>query len=339
MKDREGLKCVTWGLREALNTSGTDAAVATKVARALGVPHQYFPTDLGDEPPQRILERFLVAGDGRLDHISGYMDGFELWRSMWASGVIGIIRGDHGFGHRVVTSDQDARLRVGMILWSDYRDVPALADLDLQHLGEQRLPPALEHQAAESAEDWRDRLFHAFRIPYVYAALNELKSPYVEIASPLLVRRIVELARAHPAHLRTGKRLFRDLTAEMDIPVDFADEHATESPDRALGQPAVMQMLLDEISSARTRETLSVAFASYVAGLVHRPMRRRRDSRYATIKRTLKRTLPKRIAKAFIRPPDWRALSGRRLALRSYIITQMYERLRRDGQSAQATRA
>jgi hypothetical protein len=334
MRDRDGLKCITWGLRKASDRPETDAAVARKVAAFVGVPHQYFETDLTDRAAERILDRFLIAGEGRLDHIFGYLDGFELWRSLALSGTVGIIRGDHGFGHRVVSSPEEARLRVGLTLWSDYRNVPALADLNLRHLEEQRMPAALEHQSEESAADWRDRLFHAFRVPCVYAALNELKSAYVEIVSPLLLRRLVELARTHPEHLRTGKKLFREITSEHSIPVRYADAHATENPDAALGHPRLVEELLDEISSARAREILSSDFASFVTERVRGPVKsRRRSSPYTSLKRALKRALPTQLTSPWAGRPAWRTLSGKRLALRVFLISKMSERLRMDARS------
>jgi asparagine synthetase B (glutamine-hydrolysing) len=331
MHDRQGLKCITWGLREASHKPETDAAVARKVATFLGVPHQYFETDLMDGLADRILDRFLIAGEGRGDQIFGYMDGFELWRSLSLAGTVGIIRGDHGFGHRVVSNPDEARLRVGLKLWSDYQDVPALADLNMKHLEEQRIPAPLEHHPGESAADWRDRLFHAFRVPSVYAALNELKSAYVEIVSPLLVRRLVELARTHPEHLRTGKKLFRDVTSEDSIPVPYADAHATADADAALGHPSMVEQLLDEIFSARAREIFSSEFAAFVAERLRGPDKSRRRS--SPLTRALKRALPKQLTKPFAGRPAWRTLSGKRLALRAFLISRMSERLRMDARA------
>jgi hypothetical protein len=335
MQHREGLKCITWGLREAVNRPGSDAVIARRVADFLGLSHQYFETDVTEQPADRMLERFLVAGEGRIDHVSGYMDGFELWRSLNVRGTVGVIRGEHGFGSKPVSTADEARLRVGMALWSDYRNVPAPTHLKLDWLGEQRLPHAMEQQPRESASDWRDRLFHAFRIPSVHAALNELKSPYVEIASPLLVRDILELARSHPEHLRTGKRMFRDLAAEVDIPVDYAVDRAIGDADDVLGHPSMTELLLDELSSADARETLSPHFASFVSRRLCEQTRLRRASpRYTALKRAFKSILPNQVSVALKRLPDRRTLSGRRLALRTYFISKMAQRLRKDARAA-----
>jgi hypothetical protein len=334
MQDRQNVQCITWGLRAAVNTPGTDAFIARKVADYLGVRHEYFETDPADEPAEQILERFLVAGEGRVDKIFGYLDGFALWSTLAARGMVGTIRGDHGFGHRTVTNAEEARLRVGLTLWSDFRDVPALGELDLPHLADQRLPAALEQRSGEAPPDWRDRLFHAFRIPTVYAALNELKSAYGEIASPFLVRRLVELARTHPEGLRTWKKLFRDVAAEVSIPVPYADAHGTASADEALGHPAMREVLLDELSSARARDVLSPKFVALVTARFPQRSNPRRGSRpYAALKRSLKRVFPGKLSSGLKRGPDFHYLPGKRLALRAFLISRMAARFCSDAKS------
>jgi hypothetical protein len=334
-RHREGLKCITWGLREALTISGTDAFVARRVAEYLGLSHEYLETDLTEEPANRILERYLVAGEGRLDHIAGYLDGFSLWRSLSLRGVTAIVRGDQAFGRKPTSTADEARMWTSLVRWADYRNVPSFADLGLEHLGQQHLPSALEQRSGESAPDWRDRLAHAYRIPSVLAALNDLKSPYVEIANPLLVRRVVELTRTHPEHLRTDKRILRDLTAEVNIPVAFSRGRAIATPEDALTHPAMTEILVGEMSFALNSTTLSPDFASFLTQGLHEHSNRLRTSfRYATLKRALKNMLPKQLVTAFARPGAWRTLSTQRLALRAYLITRMMQRLQQDAHNA-----
>jgi hypothetical protein len=337
MQNRQTVQCITWGLRAALSTPGTDAFIARQVTDFLGVSHEYFETDPTNEPAERILERFLVAGEGRVDKIFGYLDGFALWSTLAARGIVGTIRGDHGFGHRTVANAEEARLRVGMSFWSDFRDVPALAELDLPHLADQRLPEAPELRPGESPPDYRDRMFHTHRITTVYAALNELKSQYGEIASPFLVRRLVELARTHPAGLRTWKKLFRDVAGEVSIPVPYADAHGTAGADEGLGHPAIREVLLDELSSARTRDMLSAKFVAFVSARFHQRSNPRRGPRpYAALKRSLKRMLSRDAVAALRRGPDWRALPVKRLALRAFLASRMFARLGNDAKSGRS---
>ena len=96
--------------------------MARSLAARLGVAHRYFSTDhdSSSEPLRVIVHRFLVAGEGSIDHLSGYMDGFAIWRELFQAGITGIIRGDEGFGWIEVTSETNVRYSVGALLLEDY---------------------------------------------------------------------------------------------------------------------------------------------------------------------------------------------------------------------------
>lgn len=72
------LQCVTWGLKESLGEIGSDAYIAKKLAQHFNLRHTYYETDISEEPADRILKRFLIAGEGRIDHFGGYSDGFGI---------------------------------------------------------------------------------------------------------------------------------------------------------------------------------------------------------------------------------------------------------------------
>ena len=124
LQDTKGLRAVTWGLRNSLNDPMNDASIARRLAQHFALEHQYFETDLSSEPVDRVFDRYVANGEGRVDHISGYMDGFQLWRRMVDSGIRGIVRGDQVFGHKPVGSPLDVRRRVGLTLWSDFGALP-----------------------------------------------------------------------------------------------------------------------------------------------------------------------------------------------------------------------
>jgi len=339
LRRNEHLRCVTWGTARALEIKGSDACVAREVAARLGVTHQYFELE-ADEAPQRVLERFLLAGEGRVDHISGYMDGFDLWSRLARAGVTGMVRGDQPFGHSAVRDQGEARFRVGLTLWADYENLPAAAALGLGHLG-QRLPAALAPRAGEAPEDFRDRLHHVFRTPTVYGALNEIKCAYMETASPLFLPAIVRLARSHPAPLRTAKALFKRVAAERKLPVRIADDIAIESPEAISSRPAFTELILDEIASAHTRELLSTDLVAFIA----RGMTRRAAKpswRKSPLAQHAKQFLPSWIRKAVAPRFDGRTLAAARLGLRTYLIAKMTQRLAldaRDGGRALLSRA
>src|SRR5690606_8098190 len=96
----KALNCVTWGERAALDDKRSDAWIARELAHATGAQHRYFEldADAAFESHDELVQRFIVAGDGRVASISGYLDGFRLWKTLLDEGVQGVIRGDEAFG-------------------------------------------------------------------------------------------------------------------------------------------------------------------------------------------------------------------------------------------------
>ena len=110
LKDRfPELKCVTWGREGALFQKWNDARIAQELCDVLDVTHEYFVTEISVEPIEKLFGRFLAAGEGRIDHLEAYLDGFYIWKHLSEKGVKGIIRGDECFGSRSLYSELDFR--------------------------------------------------------------------------------------------------------------------------------------------------------------------------------------------------------------------------------------
>ena len=331
MKERQGLRTVTWGRKEALGLRGNDAYVAARVAAAVGVENRYHATDLSGEPVEQLFDRYLVAGDGRTDGFLAYMDGFRMWRTFFEDGVRGVIRGDHGFGPGPgpALADHAAVLHFnGMTRWCDHSGVPKLAQFGLSHLDDLSLPASFAPLPSESPADWRDRLYQLYRVPAYHAGQSDLKAAYVEIASPLFVRKILDLTRSHPEHLRSGKRVFAEVVGPHDVPVPYAIDSALVPTEDLMATPAVRELLCDELSSRRLRDAFTHSFADYLlssfSSTRDEPLSRRvlaGPRRYlrlwvpATVRSRLRRNAPKPA-------PDLRWV-----AVRAYIVSRMHERL------------
>ena len=200
-------RTITWSLERSIDEPGNDAYVARKLAAALGVKHQYFHTDLSNEPIGRLIDRFLGCGEGRIDKLSAYMDGMKTWRDLNADGVVGIIRGDEGFGWSSVTSEMTVRHSVGCALCADFANLAEV--IGKFGLAPQDVPAELLRGEGELLAAWRDRLYHVYRLPTVLAAQSDIKFAYVEQINPLLARPILQRVRELPDRLRTNKVLFR----------------------------------------------------------------------------------------------------------------------------------
>jgi hypothetical protein len=251
LHDRPGLRTVTWGTSSALELETSDAAVARKLAETVGVSHRYYVTDLSNEPREQLLERFLTAGEGRIARISGYTDGFQIWKLLFEEGIDGIVRGDEAFGTIPVPNDYNARFRQGLTVMSDYFGPEQLASFELP---QQAVPEHLARQPGETVATWRDRGYLQFRVPMMLAALTDLKAAYVEVANPLLSRRVLECVRQLPDELRTAKRLWREIVASESPDLPYARSSAVLQFGDFVKDPAVIEAMLGELASASARE-------------------------------------------------------------------------------------
>jgi hypothetical protein len=334
MKERRGLRTVTWGRREAIDLPGNDAHVARRVAAAVGVEHRYYSTDLSGEPVERLLDRYLIAGDGRTAGFLPYMDGFETWRSLYAGGVRGVIRGDHGFGPGPAppfAGETDVLHFNSMPRWRDHAGLPPLAQFGLPELDEQPWPESFDRLESESLADWRDRLYQAYRIPCYHAGQSDLKATYVEIASPLFVREIVELTRTHPEHLRNGKRLFTEVVAPHDVPVAYAVDSALVPPRSLMANRPFAELLCDELGSLRFRNAFTGEFADFLLASFSapRPQAPIRGLLEAP-RRHLRRLVPAHVRSRLRKAPKRKSLDLNWVALRAYIASRMLERMSDD---------
>jgi hypothetical protein len=279
LRDR-GIETVTWGLPRSEEKDGNDAQIAREVARVLGVRHRFIAIEAGGgSDAEVVLARFLAFGEGRVDRISGYVDGFGVWKTLFEEGFDGVIRGDHAFGSGPVGSAYAVRAKTSLTTLADYF---AASEIEAFELPAQRLPEALTRAPGETLETWRDRLFRVSRIPTFMAALTDLKTAYVDVGNPLLSRSVLDCVRALPDELRTGKRLWREFVGSQLPEVAIARRVAIPALTDFLTQRRVLQLLLDELTSERASATFAPALrercrAALVGALQNKRSARRTD--------------------------------------------------------------
>ncbi len=239
------IRSVTWGTQESIETELSDADIAQRLAHAYNTEHQFKSIQTADIPVEAVIDRFIQAGEGRIDHLSGYLDGFDLWADLHSQGVKRVIRGDEGFGWippvTRFTTETHVRRGVGL---TKITDIP-----DLQGFGlpEQQLPGQLSKESGEHLGDWRDRLYQHMRIPTVIAALNGLKSPYVEVSNPLLSKDIISTVRQLPVELRDDKSLFTQYVDSISSDVPYATSSSNPPLSRFLSSPETATYLRSEL--------------------------------------------------------------------------------------------
>lgn len=328
LRDRRGLETVTWGQSGARDEEGTDARVARDVARKLGVTNRYFPIDLSAVAHDVVVNRFLTASEGRVARISAYLDGFSVWKTLFEEGRDGIIRGDEVFGSVVVRHAYGVRHTSSITLLTDYFQPETVASFELP---EQTIPDELMRRPDESLATWRDRLYQQFRVPVLLAGLSDAKAAYVEIANPLLSRRVLECVRALPDDLRTEKLLWRGLVQSQLPSMPFASRIAIVSLEDFVSSPGVLELMLAELSGKDAAELFSPALLTRLSTSIKNAMceshapRRRREFRLP-----IALPVPARLraaARSWLTPPTVAPLV---LAFRSFLASRMHTLLKLD---------
>ncbi|HZF27921.1 MAG TPA: asparagine synthase-related protein [Gammaproteobacteria bacterium] len=326
---RRGLETITWGMTGTREQDGNDAQIARTLADVFGIGNRFFPTDLSSEPRERLIQRFLTAGEGRVARISGYLDGFLVWKTLFDEGADGIIRGDEAFGSVLVRNARGVRHTASLTLLSDFFSPHELAAFDLP---EQHVPLELERKREESLSTWRDRLYQQFRVPAVLAGLTDLKAAYVEVANPLLARAVLDCVRELPDGLRTEKRLWRDLVRSWLPDVPFASRIAVPSLEEVLTDRALLSLMLDEMRGSGASDLFSPALRNKVCATINAALlASRAPRRPSTLKLRLARAIPPRLRAAArtwlsVKP----SLDPLAFAFRSFLASRMNALLKLD---------
>jgi Asparagine synthase len=328
LKSNDQFKTITWGLSESLKENGNDAKVAADLARALNVPHSYYRTDISKEPIEQIINRFILCGEGRIDHLAGYMDGLEIWRRLAAEeGVYGVIRGDEGFGWLPVSSELTVKYTIGCALCSDYSNLENFSrDFGVP---EQEFPVGLQRQNEESLESWRDRLYHSFRLPTILAALSDIKYSYVEVINPLLSKLILQQVRKVPDNLRTNKSLFKEIVDAISPKIPYASKDANATSKDLLKKKEMVEVIKTKLQSEYARQIFGTEFINYVVGGIQVEDFSSQGTT-KKIKIAMKSVVP-RFVRNRLRDTGLKAkVDGNTLAFRVYIIVRMHEILSSD---------
>lgn len=314
-------KTITWGLSQSVDDSGSDSMIAEQLSREVGVEHTFCPTDTSGEPAANVIDRFILCGEGRVDHLAGYMDGLELWRHLSEEpATLALIRGDEGFGWSSVTTPLTCRLSVGCGLCEDFANLKTLARR--YAIPPQSMPKDLEKGPSESLSQYRDRLYHTFRIPTVLAALSDIKFSYIDQITPLLSRTVVDQVKNTPDRLRTDKVLFKEVVNSYGIGTPYARSGAIDRSEHILRSPDIVDLLADTLSSRHAKALIGTGLCeNLVSGL------RRSSSRAPQFQGDigwLKRILPRRLK-------DWTKahlvalkVDPNVLAFRAFIIVRMH---------------
>ena len=326
------IETITWGVEGAELKSGNDAYIAKKIAHYLGVPHIYYKTNTSStEPLSTVLKRFLKNGEGRIDHLGGYRDGFSIWKKLYESNVQGIIRGDEVFGSYNFASEFHLKKFIGLSLPSDYDN---LKDLEyFQSLKFEFPDKFLKKNDEESQELWRDRLYQTYLVPTFLSALEDLKQPYLEQVNPLLSRKIVNLIRDMPDHLRTEKKLFKNYVNSFPHSFKYGKTPAIETMKDLFRQPELVIIVKKELNTSAARKLFDESFLNFIQSKMQ--IYSENYSAKNSFKGRIKELIPKEIKKFFLKRTFVPKADLNMVGFRLFMISRMVTLLANDAESVQ----
>ncbi len=259
--DNRSLRTITWGLKSSKNVEGNDAFVARNLASKLNVTNIYYSNDLSEEPIEKIIDRFIVVGEGLIDNLSDYLDGFGMWKAVFENGIEGIVRGDEAFGWVPVSSPLAVRLNDTCCLCTDFSNLKNYRNYGFPL---QELPRQLCRKEGETLSTWRDRVFQLYSQSVIQSALSDLKLSYVEQINPLLSKKILQQVRQLPDHLRNDRALFKRIVKSLSPDVDFPTSASSTPPEEILKKKQMVNLLKNELNSEFARTIFPVAFLDFV---------------------------------------------------------------------------
>ena len=319
---------LSWGLEQSLQDKDTDAYIARKLAEQLQTQHHFFRTDQKNRDFDSVVDRFIEAGEGRVDHIQTHTDGLAMWSEIAAKGFRGIIRADEVFGWLPVQNELDTRLSVAFNNLNDFANLKSAESYGLEP---QIMPEFYRRRESEVLEDWRDRLYQQYRVSYIQTGLHELVYPYVELLNPLLLDAIVELTHRLPTTWRTSKRLYAEIVSSLIPTIHFATKPSIPEVESIVRDPDVVQTIREEITATSAQHYLS---PTLVNEIVYRMKKNSQVAHQieANWRVSVKKYIPFSIKKMLRRSVMQYKLDNNQLAFRNYLILRVANQLEKDKQ-------
>ncbi|GGF46923.1 hypothetical protein [Echinicola rosea] len=316
------LKCVTWGSIEAINSKKSDVGIAKRLTDRFKLDHDIYTLDEPALKPQFILDEFLKYGEGRVDHMYGYLDGFKLWKSFARKNIHTVIRGDHNFGRYKSPSEKMVRKAIGCEFISDVEDKILIEARILQNV-----PDWLLKEKYESNLDYADRIGIDFRHPYINSALNDLKHCFVEVNNPLMNNRLVGFSFSIPNNFSQEKKVTRDINGRFIREISYAKPHSSESLNSVLS--GRFKGVLLEILKGATKEDLADICLDemFIQGIIKGIESKSATHHDRGVSNFIKKLIPKRLKKrgtAFKR----NKVPEIRLAFRVVMLLNMARKIR-----------
>lgn len=172
---------------------------------------KYLPVEI--DSYDYILDRYAEECEGRIDHLSSFTDGYQMWGDFFSQGYRMIVRGDIPVTEGLDINAVQARTRNGLSLFKDYANVdefPVRRYIKLQS------DYGSDRYQGESLIRWRDRLFAHWTMPMQVSAFSHQVSSFTENRAPMLTWSLFKLYMALPDKEKGNKMHMQKLWEQND---------------------------------------------------------------------------------------------------------------------------
>ena len=327
MKRDLNLRTLSWGHSSAEKNPIGDVYTAKKLAKHFHLSHEFYPVDISPLPFEQIFDRFLTIGEGRVDAIAGYVDGFDVWNQFFDQNIEGIIRGDLPVSQMPVAKSVEE-------VW-EYLCMPPFKNsfnkelYDTWELSDQDIPKDLQKRDDETFTEYRDRAFIEYRAPSCHGGRNDLKLLHTEVFSPLQTTAVVNLYKTLPDEYRAGKTLLNQLVKKLNPGIPFAITDSVVDYKEYLRHPLVVNFVRQTLQDSMNSGPFNQKFIQHLIKNLNP------DTKVQIGKRQNFKTITRRKVKSFL-PRAWQykiksSSQGPdfyRIAFRACMIIQMDARLK-----------
>lgn len=314
LRQENNLECITWGFKTDLGESHNDLDISKKLTTKYGIEHDIRLINGSAHNAEEILKRFLFFSEGTVDHLAGYIDGFELWHDLKEEEVDFVLRGDNLFFKQIS--------RPPML--SDY------SGLSIPWERNQRWPAQFERRENESVDRWQLRMYRDYRIPIVMSSLNSLKMPFTGVVNPYLSRSMMEFTSSLPPSMVVGKDILKEYIRSFDDKIPYANCSTNQSLSHILSQTDFQQVMLDSIQSPSSG--VSTAFSSSLVSKIENTETSSNSAEFTDRVKSIAATyLPETVVRWIVKNKKRYTLpSNERLLFRLFIIEEMDQILQED---------
>lgn len=321
--------CVTWVDEYLTEAPHSDIVVARQLATAAGRPHleKIIRRPRTAAEMDSAMRRFVRYSDGRVDNYLAYVDGMRIWDELAQQPATGLLRGDELFGSAYAINPSQILQNMRLMSFFDYARGPVQRSLARRH--DHETPAEFIRKPGENAARWRWRLRASYEISTIYAALNSIRSRFVEVTCPLLSRNLVALAGSMSVRQLSDKSLFNEVVGRMYPGIPFANRSSILQRSDVNAVPALNELILAHLDSSAAREFLGRDCAQAAAdevSLVARMAQVPAANDGGAVKR--KGTVPvwlKQLKRRFDPPPRLDLMA---LGMRSYLAQLVAEEMR-----------